>query len=334
MHRIVDICSNMMGETGQGIKCEDDIDMDRDNNLTRSWGECCAFLTHEHRVDPSTAEVKKKCPWYFTLKGLISERPNVVPVGLGNNTAEYDTSILVGQGNDKAGPSNARVNPFDSDELNDTAEDQKLEEDLNLLNTDAINPPSPDVKATTREKKVPIKKEGTVPVKRKSPMDRIAETEVARLDCKKVKFETEQHRLKTVENVALVRAQEKTHRAVEIRQAELSVEKDAMRMNHEFRMEMLKHDRVPPPSSQDPQSSTSLRNFPPHPGTWKSLTSSPAFQPYAASQPNTAPWSSTPFEVPPFKSFPQSSPEHSGSDHHKSLEPRSDLSDGTAADTV
>lgn len=31
-----------MGETGQGLKSEDEIDEEQDNNLTRTWGECCA----------------------------------------------------------------------------------------------------------------------------------------------------------------------------------------------------------------------------------------------------------------------------------------------------
>ena len=36
-----------------------------------------------------------KCPWYWQLKAIISERPNQVPVGIGNNASNYDVSLLL-----------------------------------------------------------------------------------------------------------------------------------------------------------------------------------------------------------------------------------------------
>ena len=271
----------------------------------------------ERRADLSTAEVKKKCPWYFTLKGLISERPNAVPVGLGNNTTEYDTSILLPQDNNEVGPSTMGDDPLDSDELKDTAEDQELEHDLKSFNKDAIGAPSPDTKGAAGGTKATTKKEATTPAKRtRSQVDRIADTEIARFECKKVKFETEQQRLKTVESVASVRAQEKTRRAVEVRQAELDAQKELMRMNYEYRLEMLKLGHVPPPSSQGPQPLTLLHDFQPYPDTWHSSTSSPGFQPHPTPQPPA------PFQVPPLESFPlPSSPGYVDSDHHNSPGP-------------
>jgi hypothetical protein len=38
--------------------------------------------------------VKEKCPWYWNLKAIISDRPSVVPTGLGNNSSRYDVSLL------------------------------------------------------------------------------------------------------------------------------------------------------------------------------------------------------------------------------------------------
>ena len=85
---------------------EDEVKKANIPALMRTWGESYLFLRHEGLPDLFTEDVKKKCPWYFTLKGLISECPNAVPIGLGNNTAEYDTSILVNRQYRDAGPSN------------------------------------------------------------------------------------------------------------------------------------------------------------------------------------------------------------------------------------
>lgn len=43
MRKIVEDCSEMMGETGQGFKSEDEINKEQNNNLTRTWGECWMF---------------------------------------------------------------------------------------------------------------------------------------------------------------------------------------------------------------------------------------------------------------------------------------------------
>ncbi|KIL54973.1 hypothetical protein M378DRAFT_18368 [Amanita muscaria Koide BX008] len=66
-----------MGETGAGIVHEEEIDMTLENSLTSSW-----------------AKVKEKCPWYWNLKAIISDRPSIVPTGLGNNSSGYDVSLL------------------------------------------------------------------------------------------------------------------------------------------------------------------------------------------------------------------------------------------------
>ncbi|KAF8066555.1 hypothetical protein FPV67DRAFT_1383271, partial [Lyophyllum atratum] len=67
-----------MGETGAGITQEDEIDMSLSNEFTNKWGL-----------------IKNAFPWYFTMKELISERPNIVPVGLGNAATGFDMDILL-----------------------------------------------------------------------------------------------------------------------------------------------------------------------------------------------------------------------------------------------
>ena len=212
-----------------------------------------------------------------------------MPVGLGNNTTEYDTSILLNQGNNGAGPSNAGDNQPDASGSKAITEDQESKDDLYSVDNNAIDPSSLDAKATDSGKKVVVKKESVVPMKQRSQVDRIADAEVARFECKKVKFEVERRRLETVENVNLAKAQEKTRRVVGVRQAELDVTREKMRMDHEYRMEMLKHGQLPP-SPYDAHPLSSLNGSQPNPAAWNQ--SPPTFQPYTTPQPLV------PFKVP------------------------------------
>jgi len=151
----------------------------------------------------------------------------MVPVGLGNNTTDYDVSLLLDQENNGTRPSNLGVDPADSDEPKGNPDDQETEGD----------PSPPDAKATTKGKGT-VKKESATPSKRtRSQVDRIADTEIARWECKKTKLEVEQQRLKTLETVASVKAQERSHRMVGIREAELNLEREKLRLDHEYRLD-------------------------------------------------------------------------------------------------
>lgn len=167
-----------------------------------------------------------------------------------------------------------------------------------------INPfdaPTLDTKVTTGEKYTSVKKEGTTPAKRpRSQVDRIADAEMARLDCKKAKFGVEQERLKSVRSVAMAKAQERTHRVVEVRQAELDLERERMRMDHKYRMEMLKLG-LTPSAAPFPQ------GFQPYSATW------PNSQSYIAPQP-----SMTPIKEPQLQGFSPPPLEVGSSSHHRS----------------
>ncbi|KAJ6534353.1 hypothetical protein B0H19DRAFT_1272073 [Mycena capillaripes] len=65
-----------MGETGAGISSEDEITPD--TALTTKWDL-----------------MKADSPWFFNVRALIAARPNLQPVGLGNNDSEFDTSLLL-----------------------------------------------------------------------------------------------------------------------------------------------------------------------------------------------------------------------------------------------
>ena len=41
------------------------------------------------------AEVEKVCPWYYQMKAIIGECPNVKPVGIGNSASELNLDVLV-----------------------------------------------------------------------------------------------------------------------------------------------------------------------------------------------------------------------------------------------
>jgi hypothetical protein len=40
-------------------------------------------------------ELKKESPWFWNMCSLIAERPNLRPVGIGNNANDMDVSILL-----------------------------------------------------------------------------------------------------------------------------------------------------------------------------------------------------------------------------------------------
>ncbi|KIM82048.1 hypothetical protein PILCRDRAFT_8279 [Piloderma croceum F 1598] len=66
-----------MGETGAGITRADEIDMTKENHFTNKW-----------------AVIQETCPWFFEMRELIGERPNIVPSSLGNGNSGMDMSTF------------------------------------------------------------------------------------------------------------------------------------------------------------------------------------------------------------------------------------------------
>ncbi|KAJ7745147.1 hypothetical protein B0H16DRAFT_1856801 [Mycena metata] len=66
-----------MGQTGAGIGSEEDIQPG--TAFTTKWDL-----------------IKEDSPWFFHMRSLVGERPNLVHTGLGNNDSEVDMSILLG----------------------------------------------------------------------------------------------------------------------------------------------------------------------------------------------------------------------------------------------
>ncbi|KAJ7713777.1 hypothetical protein B0H14DRAFT_3635757 [Mycena olivaceomarginata] len=95
-----------MGETGAGICDAASIDMSKNNTFTTKW-----------------AEVSAKCPWYFEMRDLIGQRPNLVPTGLGHSASAVTNGVLI------------PANPLSGDEL-----EEEEEEDNNDGNTSSVRP--------------------------------------------------------------------------------------------------------------------------------------------------------------------------------------------------
>ncbi|KAJ7230988.1 hypothetical protein B0H12DRAFT_1240100 [Mycena haematopus] len=73
----------MMGETGAGVEAE--VEILPGTTLMTKWDE-----------------IKQDSPWFWEIRSLIGERPNLQPVGIGNNDDEMDVSLLIqSDGNDQ-----------------------------------------------------------------------------------------------------------------------------------------------------------------------------------------------------------------------------------------
>ncbi|KAJ7342722.1 hypothetical protein DFH08DRAFT_938129 [Mycena albidolilacea] len=66
-----------MGETGTGINNAVQIDMTVCNAFTNKW------------------EIRKECPWFFDMRNLIAQRPNLVPTGVGNSTTGVSNGVII-----------------------------------------------------------------------------------------------------------------------------------------------------------------------------------------------------------------------------------------------
>ncbi|KAJ7757169.1 hypothetical protein B0H14DRAFT_3896186 [Mycena olivaceomarginata] len=67
---------DQMGQTGEGIEKEEDIHPG--TAFTTKWDK-----------------IKREFPWFFHVRSLIEERPNLMPTGLGNDESEVDLSLLL-----------------------------------------------------------------------------------------------------------------------------------------------------------------------------------------------------------------------------------------------
>ncbi|KAJ7742914.1 hypothetical protein B0H14DRAFT_3515037 [Mycena olivaceomarginata] len=65
-----------MGQTGAGLDSADDIEPE--SALATKWDL-----------------IEEESPWFFNMRALIAARPNLQPVGLGNNDTGFETDLLL-----------------------------------------------------------------------------------------------------------------------------------------------------------------------------------------------------------------------------------------------
>ncbi|KAJ7080915.1 hypothetical protein B0H15DRAFT_953272 [Mycena belliarum] len=82
-----------MGRTGAGVESQEDVVPGTE--LATKWDEIVEDL-----------------PWFWSIRSLIAERPNLRPVGIGNNASDVDTSLLFPEHDAVDRP---RASSFDSD---------------------------------------------------------------------------------------------------------------------------------------------------------------------------------------------------------------------------
>ncbi|KAJ6583200.1 hypothetical protein B0H10DRAFT_1962287 [Mycena sp. CBHHK59/15] len=67
-----------MGQMGAGIQNASEIDMSIENPFTTKW-----------------AEISAACPWYFDMRNLIAQCPNLVPTGVGHSSTGIAADIII-----------------------------------------------------------------------------------------------------------------------------------------------------------------------------------------------------------------------------------------------
>src|SRR6266487_3070964 len=89
-----------MGETGAGITAEDQIDMEKPNMFTNKWGVHLWTSSISSILTLQIELIRESSPWFFDMKNLISERPNVIVVGTGNSQSEINMSTCLAKSDD------------------------------------------------------------------------------------------------------------------------------------------------------------------------------------------------------------------------------------------
>lgn len=82
-----------MEQTGHGIMSKDEIDFNLDNRFTNLAREYI-YAYACYSTDIVVGKVLADCPWYYEIKVLIGQRPNLQPIGLGNSRTPINESVF------------------------------------------------------------------------------------------------------------------------------------------------------------------------------------------------------------------------------------------------
>ncbi|KAJ7724750.1 hypothetical protein B0H16DRAFT_1472156 [Mycena metata] len=80
MQKITKRYNDEMGKTGAGLKDASEINTGEKNafTCTTKW-----------------AEISAACPWYFEMRNLMGQRPNLVPTGLGHSNSAVSADVII-----------------------------------------------------------------------------------------------------------------------------------------------------------------------------------------------------------------------------------------------
>ncbi|KAJ7018602.1 hypothetical protein C8F04DRAFT_1198739 [Mycena alexandri] len=124
-----------MGQTGAGIKRAAEIDTTKKNLFTTKW-----------------AEISAVCPWFFEMRELIAQRPNVIPIGLGHSATGFDQDVmqLALRSDAAASDAVASISDVEDDEGAHQNEQDKQDRDHSTFQT-TDEPPIDDPDLPTSE---------------------------------------------------------------------------------------------------------------------------------------------------------------------------------------
>jgi len=217
--------------------------------------------------------IKAGAPWFFEMRSLISERPNLVPMGVGNGSSAIDSELLVA-------PSKEATPSDDEGGDHDHGSIKSLNWDLERDEGDSDKEVVADNKAGVKRKREPGETDSDVfvdtkktkphagkskltvatPVrpsstKPKNMVERFAEVAKIEEETVQRQLELKKFRLKGSSDVAMAGIKAKAHTKVERdkRKAELMLQKS--RQDHKYRMAELQARTQANPSHYAPNPS-------------------------------------------------------------------------------
>lgn len=136
-----------MGETGAGISSEDEIAAG--TSFSTKWGKILLFNVVGLSDAACSEMIKEVSPWFFRMRSLIGERPNLIPVGIGNTSTPVDDLALLATNG---------ASDFNSDDY-DESDEEKPEKHSELAGDDTAPGSNGDsIKITPPPSELPKRK--------------------------------------------------------------------------------------------------------------------------------------------------------------------------------
>ncbi|KAF8189655.1 hypothetical protein BJ912DRAFT_966029 [Pholiota molesta] len=265
-----------LGQTGEGIRTVEDVDMSRNNEFTNKWSEIIA-----------------ECPWFLQMRDLIAQRPNIIPVGIGNSSSDIDFSVLQDTSISNDTETEATSDGYDilndnvAMELAETSEAEQPEASDQSFNTKkrravSTTPEPEDVKPDVKPKvKTETKVTGprastskpasTAPVKKRSRLEEFSiaaqaeeqtrqkelELNKAKLEASaRLKIENSERQRDIIKAKVELKKQDNAKESAKI-QAKKEIMIEKLRLRHEFKLAELRMKAQPQFNNHHPSASSS-----------------------------------------------------------------------------